>query len=331
MSTGWEPHLATAADLGVDGPLRVTLPAFVRWQVARWPKLRESREALAGVRTRTLDAGARRFTVQWNPARAVSSTAKVDPASIAARPCFLCPHALPPEEGGLAFGDGWVILPNPAPILADHLVIAHRDHRPQQVLDALPALLAFVEACDGAMTGLYNGPRCGASAPDHLHLQAVAAGQLPEEGRGPERIVGRPRGATVWTAVDAGREVVGIRGPRAAVEAATRDWIDALWALEPGPDEPRVNLVVTLDAGEPTVRLFPRGAHRPACFFAEGADKLSISPGVIDMAGVVVTVRETDFERLDGPTLAGILREVTLPPERMADVVQRLRGRWGDG
>lgn len=331
--TAWDERIVGAQQIGVSGPLVEALPAFLRWQVARWPRLAEARAALANVSIRPLSVAERAIEMQFNPARAVSTTAKVDPASIQARPCFLCAANLPPEEHGLAFGAEWVVLPNPAPILMDHLVVAHRAHIPQAVAAALRPLLDFAAA--SGRTALYNGPKCGASAPDHLHLQAVAVDLLPEErlvveartrGDVPGARLGAGDGFVAWRAVGAGREILGVAGTRAGVERALRDAIAAL-----GGDEPPVNLLARAVGGELVALLFPRGAHRPRVFFADGPEQRVVSPGVIDMAGVIVTVRATDFEALDGPAVADIWREVTLPPERAAQWYEDLGRRWSVG
>jgi hypothetical protein len=302
----WERHLAPQA-----GPLPERIRAFWEWQTERWPRLADARRALGDVRTRTVRVAERDVRLQWNPARAVSSTAKVDPASIAARPCFLCPSSLPPEEHGLPWGD-WIVLPNPAPILDPHLVVAHRDHTPQDVRRALRPLLDL--AVESGMTALYNGPRCGASAPDHLHLQLVAAGALPDE-RGDGFVEG------------AGRVVLAVSGTVAEVERAL---LDAIELLPSDGQEPRLNLVATRAGDGVRALLFPRGAHRPACFFAEGPERRVVSPGVIDMAGTVVLVRAEDFDVLDGPAIERIYGEVTLPADARGAWEDALRRRWSD-
>lgn len=303
----WDERLADPAALP-EGPLGHRIGPFLAWQAARWPRLAEARAALAGMRTRELRAGSRRVLVQFNPARAVSTTAAVDPGSVAARPCFLCPGALPPEERGLAFGDDWVLLANPAPILPDHLVLAHRAHRPQAVGDALGALVDLAAAAEGRLAVIYNGPACGASAPDHLHLQAVAAGLLPEEEAGWRAAEGAP----AWAIAEPGRGILGFAGRPDAVRGALAEAVAVLG--EGG--EPRLNLLATARGGRVLALLFPRAAHRPACFWAPEPGRRMVSPGALDMAGALVTVREQDFLRLDEAAVAEIYREVTLPPER---------------
>lgn len=315
--TAWDERIVGAQQIGVGGPLAEALPAFVRWQVGHWPRLAEARAALANVAVRTVRVGDRETRIQFNPARAVSTTAKVDAASIQARPCFLCPGNLPPEEHGLSFGARWVVLPNPAPILMDHLVIAHREHTPQVVKGSLDGLLDFAVDSGGAVTALYNGPKSGASAPDHLHLQAVQAGVLPEEqlviaarerGEVPGERLGQGEGFVAWRARGAVREILGVAGTRKGVKTALREAIATL-----GGDEPGLNLLARAHGDEVFALLFPRGKHRPDMFFAEGPEQRIVSPGVIDMAGIIVTVRASDYEALDGPTIEQIYREVTLP------------------
>lgn len=334
--SAWDGHVVSDAELP-PARLPERIPAFLAWQRAGWPKLDEAIDTVGKVRVREIRVGDRRLLIQWNPGRAVSSTAKVDAATVSARPCFLCPANHPPEERGLAFGPDLVILPNPAPILDRHLVVAHRDHRPQDIVAGLGGLLDFAIAAGPTLTALYNGPRSGASAPDHLHLQGVAAGLLPEEvlarealadGRVPGATIARHDGFLAWSAVGAGREILGLAGRRDRVEDAVRT---AIAELVTGPDEPQLNVIATVlgkTTGELLVLLFPRGAHRPACFFS--GDCL-VSPGVIDMAGIVVTVREQDFHALDGPAVEGIFREVTLPRERWVTWNDTLVRRWSDG
>ncbi|MEQ1502003.1 MAG: DUF4922 domain-containing protein [Myxococcota bacterium] len=345
--TAWDPHLVEVADLGPElgeaSSFADRIAAFLAWQTARWPRLAEARAALAAVRVRPVQVAGRTLALQWNPGRAVSTTAKVDPAAVAQRPCFLCPQNLPTEEAGLAWGPSWVVLPNPAPILDRHLVIAHRDHTPQDVTRAVEPLIGFAHQTAGTMTALYNGPRSGASAPDHLHLQAVAAGTLPEEqlvraaiarGEVPGTVLHWGARGVAWTADDAGRSIVGFAGDPTWVRTELEAAIAALGSVT-SPSvgvEPQLNLLATgLGDGRVAALLFPRGAHRPAVFFADGPTQRVISPGIIDMAGTVVAVREQDFDALDGPQLAAIFGEVTLSAADRAAFEAKLSRRWSDG
>lgn len=337
----WQGKIVRGDAVG-GGPWKERLDRYLDWSIARWPRLADAVAGLSSVRTRELTVANRTVMAQFNPGRAVSTTAKVDAASVSARPCFLCPHNLPPEETGLAFGPEWAVLPNPAPILPLHLVVASLDHEPQEIMAALPAMFGLAEAADGAATAVYNGPRCGASAPDHLHFQVVRAGVLPEENHALDAIrsntspgevlLARP-GLTIWSATDAGRVVLGLYGRRDPVERELMFAIEALSAVaspDDGP-EPMLNLAITSRDEQILALLFPRGAHRPKMYFAEGETQRLISPGVIDMAGVIVAVRETDHDALDAKTVAAIFDEVTLPAERRDTWLASLTQRWTDG
>jgi hypothetical protein len=310
------------------------LAPFVTWQAGCWPRLAAAIEGLAAVRTRELRLGPRQFLAQINPGRVVNATAPVDAGSIQARPCFLCPGNLPPEEKGLAFGRHWVLLANPAPILPQHLVLAHREHRPQRVHDAIPALVELAVATAGHAACIYNGPACGASAPDHMHLQALAAGLLPEEraawavvdGAPAEAIIQRPR-LKAWVVRAPGPVVLAFHGQPQAVAKALWAARDALGAVQGEPEEPRLNLLAVGRGGDLLALVFPRAAHRPACFFADEPHRVLVSPGSIDMAGLLVTVRHQDFERLDEALVESIYRETTMGPEPLALVLDLLTAR----
>ncbi len=322
----WADHVIEPAEVtGSAGPARwpEVLQAFLEWQTPRWPLLAKMRGALADVEQRSVQVGERSQLVQFNPGRTVNSTAKVDAATIEKRRCFLCAENLPPEEKGLAFGPSLVVLANPFPILGRHYVIAHREHRPQEVDVALDGLLAFARAAEGTLSVIYNGPTSGASAPDHLHLQAVDAAVLPEEVHAQRALAaGRLPGIPVFEAPEAkawfddrsGRSLVGMVGAPEAVADVARAVIAFLADTEEVGDagEPPLNLVATAGRpGEVVLLLFPRAAHRPAVYYLEDPDRRVVSPGAIDMAGLVVTVRHEDYTLLRPDDLAQIFHEVS--------------------
>ncbi|MEM6926264.1 MAG: DUF4922 domain-containing protein [Myxococcota bacterium] len=297
------------------------IPPFLAWQAEQWPRLKSALVGLASVRTRTVEVHGESVQLQFNPGRAVNSTAKVDRASIAKRKCFLCPENLPPEEKGIPFGERLVMLANPGPILDGHLVLAHREHRPQNALEAMSDLVEFAQRTDGAFTVVYNGPTSGASAPDHLHLQAVRSGRMPLESRIVQalrrnesvgtRVVDRD-GVSGFHDDSGGRTVIGLVGAPSGVERLAHR---VLHFLAAGRDaEAPLNLIATaVDAGRVLLLVLPRDAHRPRVYFASGDEQRLVSPGAIDMGGVIVTVRESDFSRLTGADLEQIFSEVSRP------------------
>jgi len=315
------------------------LRAFHAWQTERWPRLRDSLRALDDVETRVLSLGSRRVTLQWNPGRVASTTAKVDAASLRARPCFLCPGNLPPEEFGLAAGEDLVLLANPAPIVPLHLVAAHRSHRTQALAPVLDAAVALAAATAGHLMVFYNGPRCGASAPDHIHLQAVESGWTPDEALAGPGIARQAGGRVLFDGGEvevlalrgSSRVLTVIRGSARGVAAAVGRAMEALGAVTEPADEPTANLLLTGDSGAVTALLYPRGAHRPACYTAEGPEQRLISPGALDMAGLVITVREQDYRGVDEETLAGIFEETSLDEGRADRYEDELERRLHHG
>jgi hypothetical protein len=327
-SDPWAARLVEPAEVlagGASGAgLGPLLGAFVAWQARHWPRLAEAMATVAAARTRVLRLPGREVTVQLNPTRAVNTRAKVDPETIRSRPCFLCPDALPPEQRALGFGERLVLLANPAPILPPHLTVVDRRHRPQRLDDALDDAMDLAMAAAPTATVLYNGPTCGASAPDHLHLQVVPSGVLPEERLMTARLaagtpgevaveLGQGHYLVAWSARRAARAVLVLHGRARGMAAAIRTALAALAAVTGAACEPCVNLLLrSAGGGVATALVFPRRAHRPACYFAQGDDALLVSPGSIDMGGQVITVRERDFDCLDAPTMADIYRQVTL-------------------
>ncbi len=314
-----------------------TLPdqcvALLAQQRDAWPRLAQGVDSLVQVETKRVELNAWPVVVQFNPGRAVSSLAKVDAASIARRPCFLCAANCPPEQEGLRVGD-YMVLTNPAPIVRGHLTIVHQQHVAQAIGPNVGSLLMLARQFGDGWTFFYNGPRCGASAPDHMHFQAAHAGQTPlerEVSRGVcvlEKRLGS--GARVSIMTDALAEerrtrcVILVDGRSADdVAAAVKGIIDG---LPPGSDggEPLVNLLAVHRGEEWHVTVFPRAVHRPRCFFADGDGQRLFSPGVMDMAGLVVTVRDVDFRAADAELLAVVYREVSQPVDLCRSVVERL-------
>ena len=165
-------------DLDAAQPLRQRIDALFNEQRQSWPALHDGEAALDHMRRKTLVADGATVVVQMNPARRVSTMAKTDAQAVAARPCFLCPENMPAEERGVAFED-LVLMPNPFPVLPLHCTIAAREHRPQRIAGRAETLLRLAQAIGPDLAAFYNGPRCGASAPDHFHFQCARCDQLP--------------------------------------------------------------------------------------------------------------------------------------------------------
>jgi hypothetical protein len=308
--------------------------ALLEEQRSVWPRLAQGCDALGRVETRIVELNAWPVTVQFNPARAASSLAKVDAASIAQRPCFLCVRNSPAEQRGLLLGD-YVFLANPMPIVPGHLTVAHVRHVPQSYLDHLDEFLFCCRELDEGYTLYYNGPQCGASAPDHMHWQAAPSGSTPIErclDRGVfSAEVDLAEGTRVSFRADANddlertRLLLIIRGRHEPeVARAVRAIVAGLPRREAAA-EPLINVFASYRDGLWTVAMYPRAVHRPACFFAEEPARMLLSPGIMDMAGLLITVRREDFDRADRSVLAAIYREVTCSPEQCLAALSRLR------
>lgn len=245
-----------------------------------------------------------KVVAQHNPARAVSSGAKLDKATIAKRKCFLCKENRPVDQPSVIYNDNFEILKNPFPILKKHLTIPLMRHERQEILPHFATMLDLSrDLPDFAL--LYNGPKCGASAPDHMHFQAVQTGLMPldEKPLSEFNIVdGEIR--------DFGRKCFVFEG--SDKEAICKHYTDLYNKLTIKEDEwePRMNVVAHYITSTQTwnVWVFPREKHRPS-YYDQGR---MISPGVIDMAGILVFPKPDDFEDVDESMIRQIYKEVSL-------------------
>ncbi|KAA0252719.1 MAG: DUF4922 domain-containing protein [Acidobacteria bacterium] len=288
--------------------------ALLRRQLADWPLLGRGVAGLASALTRPVAAGGAEVLLRHVPHRAASTTAKVDPESVGRRPCFLCPANLDPEEEGLPFGADFTVYCNPFPVVEKHLTVVHREHRPQRVEGLAGTLLDLALCLPGSFV-LYNGPECGASAPDHLHLQAGSREPLPLLAD-----AARSRGPALERH---GVRALLLRGEdRARLAAGVERAVSILSDVTGRRPEPLVNLVAFHEEGAgSTVLVFPRAKHRPDAFHR---GELTVSPAAIDLCGLLVVPVARDFERLTGEEVAAVLGEVTLGEEEFREVVARL-------
>ena len=207
---------------GDSPPLFEVAAGFLDRQKEKWPGLAEGYAALEALRVREIRGGRWSVKVQFNPRRIVSSGARVDPESIRRRPCFLCREHLPPEQRAILYRETYLVLCNPVPIFPGHLTIAHCRHLPQSLPDNLEMFLRLAADFGPRMVVFYNGPRCGASAPDHLHFQAAPAGLMPVEKElrepGNRAEVKKRDTAVIWRAAGhrtgSHRDRGGVRGGR---------------------------------------------------------------------------------------------------------------------
>ena len=302
------------------------LNAFFESQLAEWEFARRNFEALRRIETKTFDLDGFLIRVQFNPARIVSSAAKVDAASVVARKCFLCSENQPPEQRGLPWGDGYRVLVNPYPIFARHFTIPAAEHVPQSIADRYGDMRALARCFDREVV-FDNGPRCGASAPDHAHFQAVGKGAMPleaEVGRFATEKVLEASGAAAYAIRDYLRGGFVIRSADASAAAACFGKLYEALEVLPADAEPMMNVLTWYDSDGWTSCVFPRTKHRPACFYGEGATDLLVSPASVDLAGVMIVPRKDDFVKITAENIRAIFNEVCIDDSALQRIVGKL-------
>lgn len=319
------------------------IDSFINDQLSRWPLACGNFRALKNVIVKEMTINGLGVKVQFNPARIISSAARTDAASLNGRPCFLCPDNRPAEQIKKRFegrkGKRYDILVNPYPIFPDHLVIALDRHSEQSIWKRYVDLLDLSKAYQQYVF-FYNGPKCGASAPDHHHFQGAGKGLMPLESDVDMQIDimdGKLSGedcileylASVQDAdlYHYDRFTSGVFVIRAETAKSSAKLFYRLLDCAPMPDgdrEPRFNLF-TYHTGEEyrTIVVF-RSKHRSRHYFSEGPDHLTMSPGCADMAGVFITPVKEDFDKLDERLLAEMVSEVSLPPADQDIIISRL-------
>ncbi len=305
--------------------------ALLLQQQSTWELARKGYKSLEDVRTKVFDFNGVEIHVQFNAGRIKSTMAKTDDSSIKARPCFLCHQNLPPDQKGILYHDDYLLLVNPYPICPEHFTIAKIEHQPQLIRGEIEVLFDLARDMAPEFASFYNGPRCGASAPDHMHLQAGTRSFLPllegyqtareRFGRlladtGGVRAFGLDRYLPPFLALESS-SVPSLLGAFATLYSTYESIVGA-------NQEPMMNLACWFDDGQWTLVVFPRSKHRPARFFAEGPRQLRVSPAVLDLCGVITIPHEEDFVKMRAGDVEEILEEVVLDTESFRDLTGAL-------
>lgn len=298
-------------------------------QKRTWPDLQKGYQFLEKVRMR--DVTCREFSVrlQYNPGRIRSSTAEVSRKKVNEQHCFLCLDHLPESQKGVLYVGNYLILCNPMPVFHSHFTVSHLDHRPQAIAEQIGTLLRLMGDLGPDWMVLYNGPRCGASAPDHLHFQIIPSGKMPIEREISEQKrllrMTKSEGVSLYRLRDLGREVILLEGEKpSTLENVLKMWQEALKSALKLDEEPMINIAGFYEGAKFRLLIFPRQKHRPDAFFKEGKDRIVISPGAIDMGGFLITPVEKDFNQLDGMMVESIYKEVSIDPEGVEKAFQRM-------
>lgn len=328
-------------------------------QKKTWPLLRKGYASIRRGKERHLSCKGFSVLLQHNPGRMKSTLAAVGEQDISSRPCFLCLRHLPEDQKGILYRSTYLILGNPMPVFPAHFTIAHVNHRPQAISAHINSLLQLMADFGSGWTLLYNGPKCGASAPDHFHFQAVPSGRMPIEKEIKEdkklTLIIQSDDVALYRTKGMGREAVIIEGgsPK-AVGAVFKAFLNALKRALSAQEEPMINVIGLYSkdrvmghgswvkgetnspsglAGSPDAYrsgiwrliVFPRRRHRPEAFFRTGDARVAVSPAVVEMGGILVTPFARDFERLDAAAVEAIYKEVSLERLSVGKAIDALR------
>jgi len=300
--------------LGVRGSLNLLAANLFSSEVSNWPLARTNFSGLKTVRTKSFDFGDFEVKVQFNPARIVSSGAKVDAKTIAERKCFLCAANRPAEQKSVEFGD-YEILVNPFPIFPEHFTIPRKEHVPQQIKPYFADMLRLAQALDDYLV-FYNGPQCGASAPDHMHFQAGTKDFLPlvndykrlKESHAALLVTTEKTQLyqfnnylrTIYCIESTNIESAGDSFEKLYTHYSTNE-----------NEEPLMNIVCTFEAEKWFTFVLPRKAFRPWQYTAEGDQQLLVSPATVELCGIFITPVESHFERITKEDVESILKQVS--------------------
>jgi len=295
-------------------------------QKKSWPGLAYAYQELENVCMRSISCGSYIVDLQFNPQRVVSSGAAVDRESIKNRPCFLCADNLPAQQRGILYQGNYLILCNPAPIFDKHFTVANLRHQPQAIAASLILLMNLAQDLAPVFTVFYNGPDCGASAPDHLHLQAIPKNALPFiEASKTQSPIKEISGVKFYTGEKLDRAVIIMSGKsREFLQEQFGRLIKAAQKIIFTNSEPMINVLCTYEDNTWRLIVFLRQKHRPDAFFFEGEKRIFVSLGAIDMAGIIITPMLADFNRLEASQISSIYREVSLTEDVANKIIREL-------
>lgn len=304
-----------------------SISRFFNRQLEVWTDARHRFRDLKHVETRQFSD---QLKLQWNPARIVSTGAKIDKKTLGERPCFLCDKNRPKEQMSKQIDEKFHLLVNPFPILPVHFTIPARKHQPQLIYKNYGEMHRFISLHSDLMV-FYNGPKCGASAPDHLHFQAGTNGILPLQTNW-QRL---SRNLTDIISLNDEEKISVVRDfivPAFVIISKSAESDEALFrrlykAMPQRGDEtePMMNIISWRKGEEFISVVIPREKHRPEAYFAEGDAQFVVSPGALDMSGLIITPREEDFRKLTEEKALSLLQECVVSEEKMNAIIAKLK------
>lgn len=304
-----------------------SISRFFNRQMEKWADARHRFRDLKHVETHQLSD---QLKVQWNPARIVSTGAKIDKKTLDERPCFLCDKNRPKVQISKQIDERFLLLVNPFPILPVHFTIPARKHQPQSIYKNYGEMHRFLSLHSELMV-FYNGPKCGASAPDHLHFQAGTSGILPLQANW-QRL---SRNLTDIISLNDDEKIALIHDfvvPAFVIISKSEDSDETLFhrlyksmPVRGDETEPMMNIIAWRKGDEYISVVIPREKHRPEAYFAEGDAQMMVSPGALDMSGLIITPREEDFRKLTEESASAILQECGVSTDKMNSIITKLK------
>jgi hypothetical protein len=321
-----------AQDLILKSKFSEAVSLLYEQQIEEWPLLKKGTETLSSVKENKFLFDAYEIHTHFNPQRIYSTTADVSSEAVKKRPCFLCTENLPGKEQGIIYKDKYFILCNPYPIFKEHMTISNFVHKPQRIKKAFRYMLWLSKDLHDFCI-IYNGPESGASAPDHQHFQACKKDTLPViknydvlKSKYSEEIVNDQ--LSVYSVDDGLRKMLFLESDLPQpVEKYFKTVYDSYVPISSAHLEPMMNIIALYEEGTGwKMIIFFRGKHRPDSYFKEGDSNIIVSPATIDLAGVLVTPLEKDFNKIDKSTIRQIYREVSLGKKEFEYIISSLKG-----
>ncbi len=301
-------------------------------QLKNWELASDGYKSLASIQVKLFEFEKFSIEAHFNPGRIISSSAKVDTKSIQERPCFLCINNLPAEQKAVSVFENYFLLVNPFPIFHKHFTIPSVNHVPQAIEFEIGNLLTISSLLGEDYSVFYNGPGCGASAPDHLHFQAGNFGFMKIDTEYKDiiktygKVIYEDNELLTMAVTGCLRNIISIESSNISLLKNEFDKVYEILSIERSNDEPMMNIICNYDKSW-RLLVFPRSKHRPTHFFEEGENKILISPAAVDLGGVLIFPREEDFERITRELVIDVFNQVTFSDVEFNYLSDKIKNR----
>lgn len=314
-----------------DELLITQVEKFFIQQRGEWNQCKNGYDSLNSVETKIFKFDDIEIRVQFNPGRITSTSANVDEKSISERKCFLCVDNLPQDQNGIQFENDFVLLVNPFPIFPEHYTIPFLTHQPQLLLSQMNSFLDLTKALSDKYVLFYNGPKCGASAPDHLHFQAGTKNFMPIDNeiyflKEKYSIAKNKSDEIEFSAIsDPLRKYISIHcRSKEKILKVVEEVLEKFNSLIHNDIEPMINVLSYYRNGFYELIIMLRKKHRPKFYFEDGENKFVISPASVDVGGVLITPRKEDFERINEKIIKEIFDEIFISDDELKILAAKL-------